>query len=43
MDMTMDALAGLVLNLGERQAAHLAPTQDLAVRKVQRQLGRSHR
>jgi chaperonin GroEL len=42
MDMTMDALPGLVLNLGERQATDLAPSQDLAMREVLRQLGVDH-
>jgi hypothetical protein len=42
VDMTMDALPRLVLNLGERQAADLAPSQDLAMREVLRQLGVDH-
>jgi hypothetical protein len=42
VDVPMDPLSGLVLDLGEGQAADRAPSQDVAVREIFRRLGVDH-
>jgi hypothetical protein len=43
MNVPLDALSRRVLHFGENQAAHLAPSQDVAVREILRRLGVDHR